>query len=381
MVLNNIPPNVWVFGLERVRKALERLGSPEKSCRHVIVAGTNGKGSTCIYLERILSVMGFRVGTNISPHVTRFTERFRVAGEEAEEAELDRIHAELEPLIGDIGLTYFEWCVILAAVLFRDHGVDFGIYEVGLGGRYDAANALDPEVCVITSISLDHTALLGNTVEEIAGEKAAIARKGRPLITSATGPAREVIERCAREAGALFQAVDEPWDGAVSIKGGHQPLNAALALQTARALGLSPDHDQATRAFATAFLPGRIEEIGDRVILDVAHNPAAVGELMKYLEKKGFHGVGVVGVLADKDYAAMIAQLGKICTTLFLAPVKSERSWTPAQIAGLAGEGVVACADVGEAFRKAWDTGERVLVTGSFYTVGEVRESILCTGV
>jgi dihydrofolate synthase/folylpolyglutamate synthase len=381
MVLNNVQPNVWVFGLERVRNALERLGSPERSCRHVIVAGTNGKGSTCIFLERILSVMGFQVGTTISPHLARFTERFRIGGEEVEEAELDRIHAAIEPLLADIGLTYFEWCVILAVVLFRDRRVDFGIYEVGLGGRYDAANALDPEVCVITSISLDHTALLGNTVEEIAGEKAAIAREGRPLITLATGPAREVIERCAREAGALFQAVDEPWDGPVSLKGAHQPMNAALALQATRALGLSPDRDQASRAFATAFLPGRIEEIGDRVILDVAHNPAAVGELMKYLEKKGFHGVGVVGVLADKDFATMVAKLRNICATLYLAPVQSERSWSPAQIAGLAGEGVVACASVGEAFRSAWATGEQVLVTGSFYTVGEVRESILCSGV
>jgi dihydrofolate synthase / folylpolyglutamate synthase len=381
MVLNTVSPNIWVFGLERVRKALARLGSPEKSCRHVIVAGTNGKGSTCIYLERILSVMGFRVGTTISPHVTRFTERFRIQGEETDGAELDRIHEGLEPLLADIGLTYFEWCVILAAVLFRDRGVDFGIYEVGLGGRYDAANALDPEVCVVTSISLDHTALLGPTVEAIAAEKGAIARKGRPLLTSATGPARKVLEECAREAGALFHVVDAPWDGPVSLRGEHQPLNAALALETARALGLSPDREQAARAFSTAFLPGRIEEIGERVVLDVAHNPAAVEELLKYLEKTGFHGVGVVGVLADKDFAAMVALLKGACRRLYLAPVRSERSWSAAQIAELTGEGVTACPSVGEAFREALSTGEKVLVTGSFYTVGEVRESVLCSGM
>lgn len=379
MVLNGIPPSVWVFGLERVRRALDLLGSPEKSYRHVIVAGTNGKGSTCVYLESLLAVMGFRVGTTISPHVSRFSERFRLDGREVDEARLERIRTRLEPLVGSIGLTYFEWCVILAVVLFRDHGVDFGIFEVGLGGRYDASNALDPEVCVITDISLDHTDLLGPTVEKIAREKGAIARRGRPLLTSTTGTAREVLRACAEETGALFEVVDTPWDGVTRLKGGRQPMNAALALQAARALGISPDRSQATRAFAKAFLPGRIEEIRGRVILDVAHNPAALSELLKYLEKIGFHGVGVLGVLGDKDFASMVDMLKSACRVLYLAPVQSERSWTTAQIERFVGEGVNSCASVTEALRKALSTGEKVVVTGSFYTVGEVRETLLCS--
>ncbi len=380
MVLNGIPPNVWVFGLERVRRALDLLGRPEKSYRHVIVAGTNGKGSTCVHLESLLRVMGYRVGTTISPHISRFAERFRLDGREADEAELERIRTGLEPPVGGIGLTYFEWCVILAAVLFRDHGADFGIFEAGLGGRYDASNALDPEVCLITDISLDHTDLLGSTVDEIAREKGAISRRGRPLVTSATGAARETLKACAEEAGALFQAVDTPWDGVTLLKGGRQPMNAALALQAARALGVFPGRDEAARAFATAFLPGRIEEIRGRVILDVAHNPDALAELLKYLEKTGFHGVGVLGVLRDKDFATMVDMLRGACRALYLAPVQSERSWTAVQIERFAGEGVTACASVTEALRKALTTGEKVVVTGSFYTVGEVRETVLCSG-
>lgn len=380
MVLNGIPPNVWVFGLERVRRALDLLGRPEKSYRHVIVAGTNGKGSTCVYLESLLTVMGYRVGTTISPHISRFAERFRLDGREADEAELERIRTGLEPLVGGIGLTYFEWCVILAAVLFRDHGADFGIFEVGLGGRYDASNALDPEVCLITDISLDHTDLLGSTVDEIAREKGAIARRGRPLVTSATGAARETLKACAEAAGALFQAVDTPWDGVTLLKGGRQPMNAALALQAARALGVFPGRDETARAFAAAFLPGRIEEIRGRVILDVAHNPAALAELLKYLEKTGFHGVGVLGVLGDKDFATMVDMLRGACRALYLAPVQSERSWTTAQIERFAGEGVTTCTSVTEALRKALSTGGKVVVTGSFYTVGEVRETVLCSG-
>jgi dihydrofolate synthase / folylpolyglutamate synthase len=381
MVLSSIPPNVWVFGLERVRLALDRLGRPERAYRHVIVAGTNGKGSTAVYLERLLMVLGHSVGTTISPHVTRFTERFRINGEDADEGLLDRMHRDLEPLLGDIGLTYFEWCVILAAVLFRDEHVDFGIFEVGLGGRYDAANALDPEVCLITDISLDHTDLLGSTVEEIAREKGAIARSGRPLVTTATGPAREAIRACAHVAGAVFETVDAPWDGPVSLHGAHQPMNAALALQASRALGLEPSAEQAALAFSSAFLPGRIEEIGGRVVLDVAHNPAAVAELLKYLEKIDFHGVGVFGVLKDKDFVSMVAMLKEALVALYLAPVRSERSWAAEHMEKFAGTGVVVCQSVTEAFRAARSSGEKIVVTGSFYTVGEVREAILCSGL
>src|SRR5208337_4020824 len=137
---------------------------PEHSYPHVLVAGTNGKGSTCSYLERILMSTGRSVGTTMSPHVSRFTERFRINGIETNTSELKRLREGLEPKLSELGLTYFEWCVILAAALFERRKVDVGIFEVGLGGRYDASNALNPAVSLITEISIDHTDYLGDTI-------------------------------------------------------------------------------------------------------------------------------------------------------------------------------------------------------------------------
>lgn len=381
MVLKDIPQNVWSLGLDRVRQALDRLGHPERSYRHVLVAGTNGKGSTCIYLERILRSMGVSVGTTISPHVTDFTERFRIDSRNVGGDVLTRVRERIGPEVADIGLTYFEWCVILAATVFEQEKVDYGIFEIGLGGRYDAANAMDPDVSLITPIALDHTGYLGATVEEIAGEKARVAREGRPLVTSATGAALEVIRDYAGEIGADLRVVERPCEERTSLKGSGQAMNAALALRAARELGFSPGRAQVAYALNTAFLPGRIEEIGDRVTLDVAHNPAAMAVLMEYLEQKAFHGVGVFGALADKDFQSMMEMMKKMCSRVYIAPVRSERSWGDSGMAVcLDGERVVRCGNVTRAFHQALATGEEVVVTGSFYTVGEVREALVCTG-
>ncbi len=381
MVLRDIPQNVWFLGLDRVRQALDRLGHPERSYRHVLVAGTNGKGSTCIFLERILRSVGVSVGTTISPHVTDFAERFRIDSRNVGSDVLTRVRERIEPEVADIGLTYFEWCVILAAVVFEQEKVDYGIFEIGLGGRYDAANVMDPAASLITPIALDHTGYLGPTVEEIAGEKARIARGGRPLVTTATGAALKVIGDYAGEIGAILEVVENPCEERTSLKGSGQAMNAALALHAARELGFFPDKTQVAYALNTAFLPGRIEEIGDRVTLDVAHNPAAMAVLMEHLEQKAFHGVGVFGVLADKDFQSMMEMLKKACSRVYIAPVVSDRSWGPAEMTGcLDGERVVWCETVTRAFQQAFATGEAVVVTGSFYTVGEVREALVCTG-
>lgn len=381
MVLKDIPQNVWSLGLDRTRQALERLGHPERSYRHVLVAGTNGKGSTCVYLERILRSMGVSVGTTISPHVTDFTERFRINSRNVESDVLAKVREWIEHEVADIGLTYFEWCVILAAVVFEQEKVDYGIFEIGLGGKYDAANVMDPAVSLITPIALDHTGYLGPTVKEIAGEKARIARAGRPLITTATEAALEVIRDYAGEIGAVLHVVDIPCRERTSLKGAGQAMNAALALRAAHELGFRPDGERIAYALNTAFLPGRIEEIGDRVTLDVAHNPAAMAVLMEYLEQKGFHGVGVFGVLADKDFQTMMEMMKKTCSRVYIAPVQSDRSWGDAEMEGcLDGERVVRCESVTRAFHQALGTGEAVVVTGSFYTVGEIREALVCTG-
>jgi dihydrofolate synthase/folylpolyglutamate synthase len=361
--------------------ALDVLGHPENAYPHVLVAGTNGKGSTCVYLEKILQNAGWSVGTTLSPHLSRFTERFRVNGTEADAGELEMIRGGLEPVLAPVGLTYFEWCVVLAAVLFKRRKVDAGIFEVGLGGRYDASNALDPGLALITEISLDHTDYLGGTIAEIAGEKARIARPGKPVMITADAEALQVIGDYAHAIGAELHVVRGTSGLPVSLEGRPQKLNAALALEAARMMGARPDDACIEHALRTSYLPGRIELFGDRVVMDVAHNASSVLVLVEYLKSRGFDGVGVVGILADKDCLAMVSTLRQACSLLYIAPVRSPRSWGIQEMKRAeALGGVVICESITRAFSEALQTGRAVTVTGSFHTVSEVRESLICRG-
>ena len=370
----------WVLGLTRVRTALERLGHPEKGFSPILVGGTNGKGSTCVYLERILAGLGYSVGATLSPHLSRYTERFRIEGREAAQAELNTVIGELKPVLADLDLTYFEWTVVLAAALFAKRHVEFGIFEIGLGGRLDAANVLDPTVSIITNIALDHTDYLGDTIAAIAREKAAIARPGRDLITGADD-GLDVIRAYAAEIGARLTVVTEARHERTGIPGPRQGLNAALALAAAQALGHAPTDTHLRYALNTAFLPGRIERLG-RVTLDVAHNPAAMGVLIEHLRREGFQGLAVLGILKDKDYLTMAGMLkNTLCPEILIAPVNSPRSWTNADMDSVAAlGGITRCPSIGAALDKALQSGRNVLVTGSFYTVGEVRDALLCQG-
>ncbi|HHO76127.1 MAG TPA: hypothetical protein ENN05_06825 [Deltaproteobacteria bacterium] len=381
MVLGDIDQNRWSLGLERVKEALDRLGHPEQTFRHVLVAGTNGKGSTCIYLERILAAGGLHVGTTLSPHLSSFSERFRIDSSDVKEQELANVRALIQGDLEDVGLTYFEWCVVLAAKIFAEHKVDIGIFEIGLGGRFDASNVMDPEISLITAISLDHTDYLGDSTSKIAREKAAIARPGRPLLTTAAGSALEVIKGYADLIGAHLSVIHRPTAHVTGMKGPEQDLNAALAVQAGLALGVNISVRQLAYALNTAFLPGRLESIGGRVIMDVAHNPASMQVLVKYLESKGFDGVGVFGVLADKDYSTMVHQLMQVCTRIHIAAVLSERSWRDQDMMKYDENPVIErFASITQAFAHALNYGKDIVVTGSFYSVGEVRESLVCTG-
>jgi len=369
----------WVLGLDRVRRALERLGHPEKGFTAVLVGGTNGKGSTCIYLERILVGLGRTVGTTLSPHLSRYAERFRIDGREVSEAELSSLNKEIEPGLADLDLTYFEWTVVLAATLFARRRAEYGIFEIGLGGRLDAANVLDPFVSVITNVALDHMDYLGSTIEAIAREKAGIARPGRDLITGA-GEGLDVIRAHVHEVGARLTVITEPLPLCTGIPGPRQGLNAALALAAARALGCTPSEADLRYALNTAFLPGRIERIG-RITMDVAHNPAAMEVLIEHLQRQSFKGIAVLGVLKDKDYLAMARMLKTLCPKICLAPVNSPRSWTDAEMDEVAGlGGFTRFPSIGAALDKALQSGLNVLVTGSFYCVGEVRDAVICQG-
>lgn len=383
MVLNDADQDVWSLGLDRIRCALDHLGHPERSYKTVLVAGTNGKGSTCIFLERMLVTSGLSVGTNLSPHVSKYIERFRLNSRCVLDQEILDLEHKIEPLLKDIHLTYFEWCVALACALFARHDVDVGIFEIGLGGRLDAANAIEPQVSIITDISIDHTDYLGNTIDAITKEKVAIARPRRPLLTSAKGKALHVIKEHALITGAYLYEINTPVPYNTGINGQHQTLNAALALKAAEFLGVILSRDDLCYALNTAFLPGRIESIGirhTRIILDVAHNPSSMVSLVKFLSKIGFKGVAVLGILADKDYMMMISLLRYVCSKIYMAPVRSERSWQEHHMSEFIGlDGYYSMFNsIRQAFDVALASGEDIVITGSFYSVAEVRDRIIC---
>ncbi|MDT8272559.1 MAG: Mur ligase family protein, partial [Desulfomonilia bacterium] len=278
-----------------------------------------------------------------------------------------------------LGLTYFEWCVVLAVVLFAEAKVDIGIFEVGLGGRYDAANTLDPELSLITDISRDHTQYLGTTIEQISREKVEISRSGRPLITTASGEALRVIRDHCHRIGAHLTEIVRPYEGPTGMKGSQQGRNAALALKAMELLDVRLPGDDIVSALNSAFLPGRLEYIGDHIVLDVAHNPSSMVVLVQHLEAKGFSGVGVVGILADKEYEILATLLKQACSHLYIAQVASERSWGSREMEKIRDMGgVTRCESIPDAFFRALTTGKDIVVTGSFLTIGALRHCIIC---
>jgi dihydrofolate synthase/folylpolyglutamate synthase len=329
-------PRAWDLGLERVRLVAERLDVLPPAPRNVVVAGTNGKGSTSVYAEALLRATGLRVGTTLSPHLFAFNERIRIDGVAVDDATIVAAFEAIESARRDVTLTYFEYGILAALTTFRRARVDATVLEVGLGGRLDAVNIVDGDVCVITSIGLDHQDWLGDDTESIGAEKAGIMRAGVPCVFGESTPPASVVAR-ARALGAPLVVRDDAFhaeregaagtwrfrgrvaEGEVTQTGLAVPAvaleNAASALQAVLALGIDPERVREICAFAaTAWLPGRLERRcyrGRDVLLDVAHNPHGARFLAAQLQARPIEGrtVAVMGCLNDKDAAGIVAAL------------------------------------------------------------------------
>ena len=369
------------LGLEGTRALLDALGQPERSFRSIHVAGTNGKGSVCALVERALREGGARTGLFTSPHLVDFRERIRVSGRWADEDWLEAALDRIEGLPEGRDRTFFEVSTALGFLDFAERGVEWAVVEVGLGGRLDSTNVLTPEVTVITSIGLDHTEILGTTLEAIAAEKAGIVKPGVPLVSAVTEPGpRAVIERIAAEQGAPLVPVTEPPPAA----GGPAPvlrLNRTLALAVLREAGRrgAPVSPEATeRGFAQARWPGRFERCPTHSDLwwDGAHNPGGATALAATCGHR--FGVLILAVSRDKDASAMLDALESIVPEKRVVATRSrnERALDPARIAevsrGLGWEATIA-PDVPSACDRgrAWAAGEGALLTGSLFAVGE----------
>ncbi len=400
--------------LERMRRLADVLGHPERVAPAVHVTGTNGKTSTARALTSLLTAKGLRVGTFTSPHLERINERIASDGEPISDGDLAEVLTDLaglEPLLGDgVRLTWFEILTGAALRWFADRPVDVAVYEVGLGGRWDATNVVDANVAVVTNIGLDHVEFLGPTRADVAGEKAGIVKPDSTLVLGEQDPdLRPIFERerpaelwlagrdyeCTRNELAVGgRILDVRTPGAVyedvflDLHGGYQGDNFAAALAAAEAFFGAPLDDRLVRdAAATVRSPGRLEIVGHEplLVLDGAKNlEGAERSAAAVLEEFGARSlILVVGMLQGKDPEAMLRALGAGRSRLVVAcPPPSPRAQSAATLVAAAlrlGAHAVEAESVAEALQVAIETAEPddlILVTGSLYTVGSARAAL-----
>jgi dihydrofolate synthase/folylpolyglutamate synthase len=393
--LDALQPLAMRFGLERMERALDGLGHPERCYPVLHVGGTNGKGSTCAMAAAALAAAGHRVGLYTSPHLQAFNERIQVAGAPIDDGDLARAIDEVRAACpwheagpGGERLTYFEFATLAALVHFARARVSVAVLEVGLGGRFDATNAVLPRVAAVARIGLDHTQLLGDTVEAIAREKAGIFKPGVPAVAHAVQPpgALEVLRAEAARRGAPFQVAPASYAGPLALRGPHQQGNAGLAAAALRLLagaGVPVPEEAIARGLAAARWPGRLEEVAG-VLLDGAHNPDGAAALAAALPAlhPGRPVELVLGVLADKDAAGIVDALRPAVRRMHVVAPASPRALGAEALRDLArARGAEADAHAGLAdalacARRAAGAGGLVCVAGSLYLVGEARAAL-----
>jgi len=398
------------YDLDRMFKASSLCDNPQNSYLSIHVAGTNGKGSTCAYIESVLRHAGYKTGLYTSPHITNFEERFRIDGQEINEDIWFDVYKDQEKVINDLDLTFFEAATLMAFEIFKRAGVRYAIFETGMGGRLDATNIITPKVSVITKLALDHCEYLGSTLEAIAGEKLGIVKPGVPLVMLEPNDRRIkklAVDKCVElgsesvfspaditngasgvtDVVCLDDGVSFCHDGRrydLSMIGEYQVQNAVLALN---ALGRVDDFDYQVvyEGMKSAVLPGRFQIVNvqnQQVVIDVGHNPdaaeALVGALKKRFPNKRFSFV--LGMMRDKDIDIVLKILTPCASAFYFTRPKTERAADPHGMMDLTdgkfdGRRII-IEDVGEAvgtaLRDAVDTVNTIVcVTGSFFTVSE----------
>jgi len=397
------------MGLARVGEVATRMALGRPGARVVTVGGTNGKGSTVAFIEAMARAAGWKVGAYTSPHLLRYNERVRIDGTDADDAALVAAFEAVEAARGDTLLTYFEFGTLAALWLFEREGLDLAVLEVGLGGRLDAVNLVDPDVAVITTVDIDHTDWLGEDREAIGREKAGIARAWKPLVLGEVdSPASVLRHAYAIGANALRLGSDffhEPIDSqhwrwrdvsvdlvlpTPALSAPAQRANAASAIAALRALPGDAVPDEAfAQGVANAVLPGRLQHVpqgGVDVVLDVGHNPQAARELSAWLRAHPVSGQthAVFAALADKDVVSVVASFAGLPLHWHLAgldagPRAQSADQLMARLAGTIAREAHLHDRVADALRSALASarsGDRVLVFGSFHTVADAMQAL-----
>ncbi len=411
------------LGLDSMAGFLARVGNPHDKLQCIHVGGTNGKGSVSMNLLTLLKGGGYKVGLYTSPHLSSVRERFRINDDYISEEDFAAIASEIAKVLGDNQITYFEFTTALALLWFAQQQVDLVILEVGLGGRLDATNVVQPLVSVITNVSMDHEAYLGTTLAEVAFEKAGIIKQGVPLVSGVGNDvSREVVAARCAEVGAdlrllgrdfgpengegdgiwRYRGVDTAIDGLrCGMRGDYQRDNSSLALAVCEVLsdkGWPLGDDVIRRQISKVYWPGRLEYFcldhqglllaeeelgpdGRRFLLDGAHNPAGMESLCASLRHEFTYKrlVCVWAAMADKDLATTLATISPLCDVLIFTRPESERSATPEQLRAALGPfsgEIYEEIQVEDALERAKELATRddlILVAGSLYLVGASR--------
>jgi len=403
------------FGLDNIRRLLSLFDDPQKSFRAVHIAGTNGKGSTSAMIECMLRTAGIRTGLFTSPHLISFTERIRINGEEIREDDVIALAGEVRTAadrIEDFSPTFFEVVTAIAFLHFKKSGVEWAVIETGLGGRLDATNVVIPEVAVITRIGLDHCEFLGKTLGEVASEKAGIIKDGIPVVSAGQeAPVMKVLENRAAEKKAplyrygeaftseliseTFRGISLRYEGRaryeelqVPLAGRHQMVNAATAVKAVEILMEKyPEmRCNVSKGLLAARWPGRLEMANETppVLIDGAHNPQAALALSQFLKEVALlrykRIILVAGAMGDKDIGGILDPLLPLASEILFASPAYGRSAPPERLASYAaskGYSAIITQSVADALGKAEDIyldGDLIVVTGSFYTIGEAKE-------
>ncbi len=400
-----------VLGLSTMQSILEKLENPQNDFKCIHISGTNGKGSVASSLSNILTKAGYKTGLYTSPHLVSFNERFCIDGIQVTDDEIIESYRAVEAVNnGERSATFFEISTAMAFCLFKSRKVDFAVIETGMGGRLDATNIVNPVISIITNISVEHKAYLGDTLAEIAGEKAGIIKQGIPVVIGAKQKAAvSVIEAKAKEMAAplfrfrsdfkarragkqgvfSFYGVKNTWHNLeTKLLGNHQVDNASLVLAACEVLNekeaLNLSEAVIKEGLMTTNWPGRLEMVAESplTIVDGAHNLVAIRKLTEYL-KTAFAGrkiTLVTGVLDDKSYNTMFKCILPVCSRVILTEAKSERS-IPSEKLVVAAKKLIddttVIKDISEAIQfaeKVSGDGDVICISGSLYVVGEAKE-------
>lgn len=401
------------LGLENITELLDRLSNPQREWKAIHVAGTNGKGSVCAYISSILQEAGYKIGLYTSPHLIRLNERIQINGKQIPDDQLEKLANQTKKVSEDMAsesqekqITHFEFLTAMAFSCFRDEGVDFGVLEVGLGGRLDATNVVEPEACAIAHLAIEHTEQLGGSLEQIAREKAGIIKKGIPVVVSDNPPPNAIVEICKEKEAPMVVVgkdiiygrteqeedlqhirLNDMHDIEIGLLGHHQVQNAATAfgvIEVLRDKGYEVPHKAVVDGFRKAQWPGRFQVVmrNPLVVLDTAHNPDAAAELRKSVDDvlEYEKGLLVLGILDDKDANGFASEIYPIVGTVICTTPNNPRALPADKLVKVMKNYIRRTGSlptVHEAMEKALEmSGENdmILVTGSNSTVGEAMQ-------